>query len=152
MKQLITLTGKETKKDLIALLVLNGAQFEGQDRADIMYYRRDSKPELLLHIKVFNANVSRGGKGNISTFRNDEAYSHKEDVDGEVRGFFLSIGIDEDYIKTHIPQKDGLKLMEQWEGYIKMEHNGFIGHDSEEKAKADQKELEFFETYLNLYK
>jgi len=152
MKPLINLTGKETKKDLIALLVLNGAQYERYDRADIMYYRSDSKPQLLLHIKVFNANVSRGGNGNISTFYNDEAHSHKEDVDREVRNFFLAIGIDDNYIKIHIPQKDGLKLLEEWKEYLKTEHSGFIGHDPEEKVKAAKKQIELFETYLNANK
>ncbi len=150
MKPLIILTGKETKKDLIALLVLNGAKFERSDRADIKYYRGDSKPELLLHIKVFNANVSRGGNGNISTFYNDEAYSHKEDVDKEIFEHFLSKGINEDYIKGHIPQSEGLKLMAAWKEYLKTEHAGFIGHDPEEKQRAVKKQIEMFETYLNL--
>lgn len=138
MNKLIELTGKETKQDLINLLLNAGATFECYGLCDAHRFRGDKKPELLRHVKIYNANVAAGGNGNISQWKNPEAHSHREELDERLKKYLYDHGIDHTRIGEMIPQDEGLAAMERWRKYLDDEHNGFIGHTEDEKNKGYQ--------------
>lgn len=138
MPSLIELTGKETKAQIIDILCSVKPKYETISVWDKPhFYRGDSKKDLLLYVKVYNANVAAGGNGNLSRYINDEAYSHRKKLDIRLKQFLWdTYHIDEEYIKKNVPHAEGLKAMETWREYLTSEHNDFIGHTTEEKDKA----------------
>lgn len=148
---LIELTGKETKQDLIKLIVGVNPYFENKNSTrESDHFKGDSKPELLKHIKILNANKAGGGDGrNISSFYNEEAHSHKNDVDQRVSDYLGKKGITKENMKEHISQEDGMKLLAQWKESLKKDHDGFVGHTKEEKDKAFNTQKDLFDGALN---
>jgi hypothetical protein len=142
MTKPINLTGKETKQQLIKLIVGSNPYFENKNSswANEHYFKSNSKPELLKHVKILNANFAAGGDGNISSFRNEEAYCHYVEIDNNSLLFLKeTYNITKDNIKNHISFENGTNASKEWKDYINKEHNGFIGHTEEEKSKAIEK-------------
>lgn len=135
MKQII-LTGKETKKQIIDLLIEGKASYECFGVCADYWYKKEDKASLLRRVKIYNANIAGGGNGNISTFRNDEAQSHYLEVELKILNWLQDQGISPENITDHIPQDRGLKMLKEWQEYKKLYHNDFIGHTPEEKETA----------------
>jgi hypothetical protein len=127
----ITLTGKETKADICRLLADKKPYWEHKwnERHSPDDFKRESKPELLRIVKIYNANIDGGGDGNISEYRNDEAHSHKFEADAKVKEWLAEFGYNEENIKDIITQKQGIELMDKWRQELNTTFKGFIGKE-----------------------
>jgi len=153
-EKLIQISGKETKSDLIKKLVEKKPywELESYTRHNESDYKNDSKQDLLKKIKIFNANVSAGGKGNVSEFKNEEAHSHKMDVNKQVENWITSQGVTASDIREFLPFDEGRKMIDEWKKYLDEEHGGFIGHTAEEKDKALDKMKQLYQPLINKVK
>ena len=132
-KQLIVLTGKETKSQLVKLLVENKAKesYSKDVYTELdcdFYFRKDSKPELLKKIKMFNTNCANGGNGNISFYNNEEGFQPRNEVKKRFDEFLFEQGIlENDFIK-----KFGYYLTKQMNDessyFFENSLNGVIGN------------------------
>ena len=133
-KQLIALTGKETKSQLIKLLVENKPKFENSDWDCEDDYRKDSKPELLKKVKMYNINVENGGNGNISFFRNEEGFKPTNEVVRRFLVFFEEQGFSEDEFKKKFGFYAHKQIQDEYNDFVQKELNGIVGNTEVEIA------------------
>ena len=133
-KQLIVLTGKETKSQLIKLLVENKPKFENSDRDSEHYFRSDSKPELLKKVKMYNINVENGGNGNISIFNNEEGFKPTKEVVRRFLVFFEEQGFSEEEFKKKFGFYAHKQIQDEYNDFVKKELNGIVGNTEVEIA------------------
>lgn len=133
-KHLIVLTGKETKSQLIKLLVENKSNWENSDMDSEHYFRSDSKPELLKKVKMYNINVENGGNGNISFFRNEEGFIPSNEVTKRFNSFVEEQGITEAEFKKMFGHKVYVQIEEEYKEFVEKELNGIVGNTEVEIA------------------
>ena len=133
-KQLIVLTNKETKSQLIKLLVENKPIFENTVWDCEDDYRKDSKPELLKKVKMYNINVENGGNGNISFFRNEEGFKPSNEVTKRFNSFVEEQGITEAEFKKMFGHKVYVQIEEEYKEFVEKELNGVVGNTEVEIA------------------
>ena len=133
-KQLIVLTGKETKSQLIKLLVENKPKFENSDWDCEHYFRKDSKLELLKKVKMYNINVENGGNGNISIFRNEEGFRPSNEVTERFLVFFKEQGFSEEEFKKKFGFYAHKQIQDEYNDFLEKELNGIVGNTEVEIA------------------
>ncbi len=79
MKQKIVLTGKETKKQLVDLLIAGKANHDGNKWDKVKYYAQDDKRELLRKVKTFNLST-KGDFAAYYTFGRNDAYRYGKKI------------------------------------------------------------------------
>lgn len=148
----IELTGKETKQDIIQLLVDAKPYFEVHEWHAAHYFKGYKKPDLLKLVKIYNANVYNGGNGNISAYHNPEALQCVEDVNSRIKeAIYTKYGIDYDKeIKLYIDRKTALSLQDQAKSIIPEKYNGFIGPDPTEQENYFNDLMQLFDGVLSL--
>ena len=133
-KQLIVLTGKETKSQLIKLLVENKPIYEYNVWDCVDDYRKDSKPELLKKVKMYNINVENGGNGNISTSRNEEGFKPTKEVVIRFLSFFEEQGFSEEEFKKKFGFYAHKQIQDEYNDFVEKELNGIVGNTEVEIA------------------
>jgi hypothetical protein len=149
LKKQIVLTGKETKSQLIKLLVEIKPKFEYSDMDSEDDFRKNTKPELLKSVKMYNTNVENGGNGNISFYRNEEGFIPSKEVSSKFQDFLKEQGIEkEEDFKNKFGYHLSKLMNDDYNSFVEKELNGIVGNTEVEIAL--DKAIEIYNKYSKM--
>ena len=136
----INLVGNETKQQIINLLIEHKAKY-GSSYLDEWSLKKESKPELLKYVKVFNENKRNGGDGNASLYYNGPADVVAEKITEIFKKVFEKYGINPKDIPEDV-REENVKL---WDAF-RAERLGWL--DSHDLPAVEKFVADWSESYL----